>query len=88
MERYELEHQSVGWKIPQNIAQLERSQYEMANLGCSIWRWKPCRAANGNTFQELKPKNYSESEVHSFSDDQKVAHALKLSLDEDEALEN
>ena len=34
------------------------------------------------------PKNYSHSEVHSFSDDQKVAHAIKLSLDEDKALEN
>ena len=34
------------------------------------------------------PKNYSDSEVHSFSDDQKVAHAIKLSLDEDKALEN
>ena len=34
------------------------------------------------------PKNYSESEVHSFSDDQKVARAIKLSLDEDEAEEN
>ena len=34
------------------------------------------------------PKNYSHSEVHSFSDDQKVAHAIKLSLDEDEAEEN
>ena len=34
------------------------------------------------------PKKYSHSEVHSFSDDQKVAHAIKLSLDEDKALEN
>jgi hypothetical protein len=34
------------------------------------------------------PKNYSHSEVHSFSDDQKVAHAIKLSIDEDEAEEN
>ena len=42
VEHYELEHQSVGRKKSQNFAQLERSQYEMANLGCSIWRWKPC----------------------------------------------
>ena len=34
------------------------------------------------------PKNHSNSEVHSFSDDQKVAQAIKLSLDEDEAEEN
>ena len=34
------------------------------------------------------PKNYSHSEVHSLSDDQKVAHAIKLSLDEDKAEEN
>ena len=31
------------------------------------------------------PKNYSESEVHCSVDDQKMAHVINLSLDEDEA---
>ena len=33
-------------------------------------------------------KNNSESEVHSSDDDQKVAHAIKLSLEEDKAEKN
>ena len=35
-----------------------------------------------------KPKNYSESEVHFSRDDQKLAHAIKLSLDYQKAEEN
>ena len=35
-----------------------------------------------------KPKNYSESELNFFSDDQKLAHAIKQSLDEEKAEEN
>ena len=35
-----------------------------------------------------KPKNYSESEVHFSSDDQKLAHAIKQSLDEEKAEED
>ena len=35
-----------------------------------------------------KPQNYSESEVHFSSDDQKLAHAIKQSLDEEKAEEN
>ena len=35
-----------------------------------------------------KPKNYSESELNFSSDDQKLAHAIKQSLDEEKAQEN
>ena len=35
-----------------------------------------------------KPKNHSESELNFFSDDQKLAHAIKQSLDEEKAEKN
>ena len=50
VEHYELEHQSVGQKRLYILHSWNAVSTKMALFGCSIWRWKTCKASFGWVF--------------------------------------